>query len=193
MLRKIYDRTLKMAESKKAPHALFWVSFAESSFFPIPPDVLLIPMALANKHKAFKYAAIATLASVLGGIVGYLIGWFFYDLIGKPILDFYGFTEKFQHFTAKYNEQGAAIVLFAGLTPFPYKVITIASGVTKLSFGVFVMASIVARSARFFLVCGLLYYFGPPIKTFIEKYLGLLTLLFMTLLIGGFFLVKYML
>lgn len=191
MLRKLYDRTLKLAEHKKATHALFLVSFAESSFFPIPPDIMLVPMALADKSKAFKYAAIATIASVLGGIAGYMIGWLFYDLIGKPILELYGFSDKFQTFTAKYNEQGAAIVLFAGITPFPYKVITIASGVTQLSFIVFIMASIVARGARFFLVCGLLYWFGPPIKSFIEKYLGILTTVFMIMLIGGFVLIKY--
>ncbi|NNE21864.1 MAG: DedA family protein, partial [Rhizobiales bacterium] len=137
------------------------------------------------------YAMVATVASVLGSIGGYLIGYFLYDTLGQAILEFYGKMDKFDSFTAKYNEYGAAIVFFAGLTPFPYKVITIASGVTKMAVPVFIAASVVSRGMRFFLVCGLLYWFGPPIKDFIEKYLGWLTLIFGILLVGGFVAIRY--
>lgn len=191
MLRRLYDWVMGLAAHRNATGVLAVVSFVESSVFPIPPDAMLIPMALADRRKAWLYAMVATVASVLGGIVGYLIGYFLYDTLGQAILEFYGKMDKFDSFTAKYNEYGAAIVFFAGLTPFPYKVITIASGVTKMAVPVFIAASVVSRGMRFFLVCGLLYWFGPPIKDFIEKYLGWLTLIFGILLVGGFVAIRY--
>ena len=192
MMRGLYDWMMRMAASSRAPHALAIVSFVESSFFPIPPDIMLIPMVLANRAKAWIYASIATIASVLGGIAGYLIGYLLYDSVGKSLLDMYGYLEKFQHFSSQYNDYGAWIVLFAGVTPFPFKVITIASGVTGLNFAVFVVASIIARALRFFAVSGLLYWFGTPIREFIERRFGLVTLVFFVLLFGGFLAIKYL-
>ncbi|MEZ5829066.1 MAG: YqaA family protein [Hyphomicrobiales bacterium] len=191
MLRRAYEKTMELAAHRNAPWALAGVAFIESSVFPIPPDVVLIPMVLAERRKAWLYAAIATVGSVLGGIFGYIIGYFLFDTIGEPILRFYGYTAKFEEFASWYNDWGAWIVFMAGVTPFPYKVITIASGVTHLNFFVFMLASIAARGLRFFVVAGLLYWFGPPIKDFIEKYLGILFTLFVILLIGGFVLIKY--
>ncbi len=191
MLRRLYDWVMDLAAHHNATWVLAAVAFIESSVFPIPPDAMLIPMALAERRKAWFYAGVATVASVLGGIVGYLIGYFLYDTVGQAILEFYGKMDKFESFTTRYNEHGAAIVFFAGLTPFPYKVITIASGVTKMAIPVFIAASVVSRGMRFFLVCGLLYWFGPPIKDFIEKYLAWLTLAFGILLVGGFLAIRY--
>jgi len=191
MLRRLYDRVLELAAHRHAVWALGLVAFIESSVFPIPPDVMLIPMALADRRRAWFFAGFATLASVLGGALGYLIGWGLYEAVGQPILNFYGYAGRFEAFTEWYNSWGAWIVLFAGVTPFPYKVITIASGVTGLSFPVFMVASAVARGLRFFLVCGLLYWLGPPIRSFIERRLGLLVTLFFIALFGGFLLVRY--
>ncbi|MDP6689266.1 MAG: YqaA family protein [Alphaproteobacteria bacterium] len=193
MLRWLYDRTMALAGHRHANWALGAVSFVESSVFPIPPDVMLIPMVLAQRHKALLIALICTVASVLGGLLGYAIGAYLFDALGKPILDFYGYGEKFASFQGRYNEWGVWIVLIAGLTPFPYKVITIASGVTGLSLPVFLIASVVARGLRFAIVTALLWYFGAPIRDFIERYLGLLFTLFMVLLIGGFAVVKLVL
>ena len=190
MFRRLYNWMMEMAEHPKALWALSAVSFAESSFFPLPPDIMLIPMVLAKRAKAFVYASYAAIFSVAGGILGYAIGYFLYETIGQPVLDFYGYGDKFSSFADQYNEWGAWIVLMAGLTPFPYKVITIASGVTGLAFPVFMLASIVARSIRFFAVSALLYWFGPQIRSFIEKYFGLVTLIFFVMLFGGFALVK---
>jgi len=193
MLRRLYDWTMKLAGHRRANWALAAVSFIESSVFPIPPDVMLIPMVLAQRHKAMLIAGICTVASVLGGLLGYAIGLYLFDAIGQPILDFYGYGEKFGSFQERYIEWGVWIVLIAGLTPFPYKVITIASGVAGLSLPVFLVASIVARGLRFSIVAALLWRFGEPIRDFIERYLGLLFILFMVLLIGGFALIKLVL
>ncbi len=193
MLRSLYDWTMELATRAGARWALAVVSFIESSVFPIPPDVLLIPMVLAERARAWGFAAIATVSSVLGGIAGYAIGLFLFDAIGMPLLEFYGYADKFGDFAERYNSYGAWVVFIAGVTPFPYKVITIASGATGLSVPIFIAASIAARGLRFFIVAGLLYWFGPAIRSFIEKYLGLLTILFVILLVGGFALVKYVL
>ena len=193
MLRRLYDWTMNLASHRHAGRMLGAVSFIESSVFPIPPDVVLIPMVLSERAKAWIYATIATVASVLGGLLGYVIGAFLFDTIGQPLLQFYGYGEKFTDFAARYNEWGAWIVFIAGVTPFPYKVITIASGATGLNIWVFIMASILARGLRFFVLCALLYWFGPPIRAFVEKYLGLVAIAFVVLLIGGFALVKYVL
>jgi len=193
MIRNLYDWVMRLAAHKYASLALFAVAFAESSFFPIPPHAMLIPMVLADRAGAWKYAAIATVASVLGGIAGYFIGYGLFDIIGKPVLEIYGALEKFGSFREQYNEFGAWIVFFAGVTPFPYKVITIASGVTSLNFMVFVVASIASRGLVFFAICGLLYFFGQPIREFIERRLGFVFTLFLVLLFGGFIAIKYVL
>lgn len=193
MLRGLYDWTIRLSGHRHAPWGLAVVSFVESSVFPIPPDVVLIPMVLSQRAKAWAYAAICTAASVVGGIFGYAIGYFLFDTLGQSILNFYGYQDAFASFAARYNEWGVWIVLIAGFTPFPYKVITIASGVTQLNFLVFMLASIVARGARFFVVAGLLWWFGPPIRAFIDRYFGLLSFLFMALLIGGFVVARYLL
>ena len=191
MLRRLYDFTLQLAAHPKAAWALAIVAFVESSVFPIPPDAMLIPMVLAERAKAWFYAAVSTIASALGGAAGYAIGLFLFEVAGKPILAFYGYADEFASFSERYNAWGAWIVLFAGVTPFPYKVITIASGATGLNFIVFMLASVVARGLRFYLVSGLLYWFGPPIREFIEARLGLLTIIFFVLLFGGFVVARY--
>ncbi len=193
MIKSLYDWTMRAAQHKRAPEALFAVSFVESSFFPIPPDVMLIPMVLAERAKAWFFAFVATCGSVLGGLFGYVIGYFLFDQIGKPLLDAYGYTEKFASFAQQYNDYGAWIVFIFGVTPFPYKVITIASGWTQLNLIVFILASIASRGLRFFIVAGLLYFFGPHIRDFIEKRLGLVFTVFVILLIGGFVAIKYLL
>ncbi|MGH1351808.1 MAG: YqaA family protein [Methyloligellaceae bacterium] len=192
MLQKLYDWTMGLAAHRHATWALGFISFIESSFFPIPPHPVLAGMVLANRDKAWLYAAIASITSVLGGIAGYLIGFYLYDLVGKPIIDLYGKAEHFETFTTVYNEKyGAWAVFVAGVTPFPYKVITIASGITKLDFTIFVVASVAARSLIFFTISALLYFYGPPIRTFVEKRLALMATVFCVLLIGGFALIKY--
>ncbi len=192
MLRRLYDRTLELAEHR---HALAWlavISFVESSVFPIPPDVLLIPMVLAARTKWVRIALVCTIASVLGGLFGYLIGAVAFDQIGKPILEFYHAAEKFARAREAYNENGVLIVFTAGFSPIPYKIFTIASGVTGLDPWSFAAASLVSRGARFFLVAALLWKFGDPIRRFIEARLGLLTLLFCALLVAGFAILKLM-
>jgi len=166
------------------------VAFVERSVFPLPPDILLIAMVLAARNSAWRYAAICTIASVLGGMLGYAIGAGLYEGVGRPILEFYGYAHKFSDFTARYNEYGGWIVFMAGVTPFPYKVITIASGVANLDLGTFTIASVLARALRFFAVAALLYWMGPPIRNFIEKRLGLMFTIFCVLLIGGFVVIK---
>ena len=192
MLRRLYDWVLHLAEHRFAPSALFGVSFAESSFFPIPPDLMLIPMVLAERLKAWRFALICTVGSVLGGVFGYFIGAVLLEVVGAPIIAFYGLEEKMQSLSSSYQEHGVWIVLLAGFTPIPYKVFTIASGVAGLSLPAFIIASLVGRGARFFLVAGLLYFFGPTIRAFIERYLGLVTLIGGILLVGGFFALKYL-
>jgi membrane protein YqaA with SNARE-associated domain len=191
-LKALYEWTLRQAASPYALWILAAVAFIESSIFPIPPDILLIPMVLAMRSRAWLLAGICTLASVTGGMAGYGIGAFLYESLGQPILELYGKLEKFESFQAMYNEWGAWIVMMAGLTPFPYKVITIASGVTGLNIVTFTLFSIIARGIRFFLIAWLLWYFGAPIKAFIERYLGLLTILFFVLLLGGFLILRWL-
>ncbi|WP_068114812.1 YqaA family protein [Tropicimonas marinistellae] len=192
MLRGLYDWTISLAAGKHAMWALAIVAFIESSFFPIPPDVLMIPMILATPHRAFRIAMVAMVASVLGGMLGYAIGAFAFEQIGKPILEHLGKADKMEAFNERFNDFGFWAVLIAGLTPFPYKVITIMSGWTGLPFWTFMVTSIIARGGRFFLVAGLLWKFGEPIRDFIEKRLGLMLTLFVILLLGGFYLVKYL-
>jgi membrane protein YqaA with SNARE-associated domain len=193
MLKPLYDWTMNLAGHRHAMIALAVVAFVESSVFPIPPDVLIIPMVLAAREKAWRVAVVATVASVLGGLAGYAIGALLFDTVGQPLLDFYGYQAQFADFQERYREWGAWIVFGAGLTPFPYKVITITSGVMDLNLGVFVVASALSRGIRFFLVAGLLWYFGPPIRRFIENNLALLTSAFFVLLVGGFVAIRYLL
>ena len=190
MLRRLYDWTMGLAESRYALWALAVVSFAESSFFPIPPDVLMIPMIIAAPKRAFWIAGICLISSVLGGMFGYFIGAQLFDFIGQPLLDFYGKADAAAKFNAQFADWGAWAVLIAGVTPFPFKVITIMSGWTGLSLPVFVIASIVARGLRFFIVAALLWKFGPPMRDFIERRLGLVFTVFVALLLGGFLLLR---
>jgi membrane protein YqaA with SNARE-associated domain len=192
MIRALYDWTISLAEHPRAIWALAIVAFVESSVFPIPPDILMIPMIIARPSRAFVIAGVAMIASVLGGMLGYYIGWGLFDSIGQPILDFYGKADQFDSFAARYNEWGAWAVLVAGVTPFPYKVITILSGSTGLSLPVFIISSVIARGLRFFIIAGLLWKFGPPIRDFIERRLGLMFILFVTILIAGFGAVKFL-
>jgi len=191
MLRRLYNWTMSLSGHPHALWALAAVAFIESSVFPIPPDILIIPMVLAAPQRAWKIALVATVASVLGGVLGYAIGAFLFDSLGRPLLDFYGYADKFTTFQEKYNEWGAWIVAGAGFTPFPYKVITIASGVTHLDPVVFMVASVLSRGARFFLIAALLWKFGAPIRSFIDRYLPLLATLFFLLLFGGFIALRY--
>ncbi len=193
MLKKLYEWTLAKAAH---PHASRWlggISFAESSFFPIPPDVLLAPMCLAKPRRSFFYAFVCTLTSVLGALLGYAIGYFLFEAVGEPILRFYGATAEFDQFSARFNELGWIWVLLAGLTPLPYKVITIAAGATAMPLYILILASIIARSARFFAVAGLLWAFGPPMKRWIDNNFALATTVAGIVFVGGFVAVKYLL
>ena len=192
MLRSLYDWTLSLARHPNALWALAVVAFIESSVFPIPPDVLMIAMIVARPSQAFVIAGVATVASVAGGLAGYWIGYGAFETLGRPVLEFYGKDAYFAEFQARYNEWGAWAVLIAGVTPFPYKVITILSGATALSLPVFMLASIVARGLRFFIVAALLRRYGAPIRDFIENRLGLVFSVFMALLLGGFVLTRYL-
>ncbi|MBT8413492.1 MAG: DedA family protein [Boseongicola sp.] len=192
MIRRLYDWTLSLSAHPRALWALAAVSFVESSFFPIPPDILMIPMILAQPRKAWLIALVCTVSSVLGGLFGYFIGAVLFETIGQAIFDFYGKADAVLSFNERFNAYGAWAVLVAGVTPFPYKVITIMSGWTGLSIPVFIVASVVARGLRFFIVAALLWKFGAPIRAFIEKYLGLLFTLFVILLIGGFYAIRFL-
>jgi membrane protein YqaA with SNARE-associated domain len=181
-----------MAGHERAPQALFWVSFVESSVFPIPPDVMLIPMVLAQRLKAWLYATIATAGSVIGGVAGYAIGFFLFELIGQPILRLYGYASGFQEFSDQFNTWGVWILIIKGMTPFPYKVLTILAGATQMDIVAFIAASIVARAMRFYLVAAMLFWFGAPIREFIERRLSLVTTVFAVLLISGFVAIKFL-
>jgi membrane protein YqaA with SNARE-associated domain len=193
VLTRLYNWTMAQAAGPRAVPALFAVSFMESSFFPIPPDVMLVPMCLADRKRAFYFGFVCTVASVLGGAFGYAIGYFLYDTIGRVIVDFYGMEDAFERFQAMYAEWGLWIILIKGLTPIPYKVITIASGVAEFNFWVFMVASFATRGLRFLIEAALLWRFGPPIRAFIERRLGPLTWAFFIALVGGFVAVRYLL
>ncbi|MDB2407061.1 DedA family protein [Jannaschia sp.] len=186
MIRALYDWTLALASHPRALWALALVSFAESSVFPIPPDVMLLPMILATPHRAFLIAFVCTAASVAGALLGYAIGAFAFDALGAPMLTALGKADSFADFTQTYNEHGAWVVAIAAFTPLPFKVVTILSGATGMSVPVFLVTSVFARAARFFIVATLLWKFGPPIREFIEKRLGLVFTLFVVLLVGSF-------
>jgi membrane protein YqaA with SNARE-associated domain len=192
MLQRLYARTLALSASPRAPWWLFLVSFAESSFFPIPPDVLLIPMILARPERAWRLAAICTVASVIGGAFGWLIGYALFDLLAQPILALYGYGAKFAAFQESYREWGLWIILIKGVTPIPYKIVTIASGAANFSFPLFMAASVVTRGARFFLLAVLLHYFGASIRDFIERRMTLVTTGIAAGVIGGFLILRYL-
>ena len=189
MLRNIYEWTMKLAAHKRSGAALAAVSFTESSFFPIPPDILLLPMVINQRKKAWLLATICTVASVLGGLFGYAIGFYFFALIGEPVLAFYNGQAAFDQFTAVYANWGAMVVLAAAVTFIPFKIATIASGVAGLPLLPFLAASIAGRATRFFAIAALAYFFGPTVRKFIERNFTWLSIVLLALLIGGFFLI----
>ena len=191
MLRDLYDKVIKLSESKNALPTLAAVSFAESSFFPIPPDVILVPMCLAQPQKARLFALVCTIASVLGGVLGYFIGAFLYDTLGQWLISLYGYGDSVEAFREAYAKWGAWIILIKGMTPIPYKIVTIASGFAGYDFFMFVLLSLITRGARFFLVAELLRIYGDPIREFIEKRLTLVLTGFLAAIVGGFFIAKY--
>ncbi|RMF89619.1 MAG: DedA family protein [Nitrospinota bacterium] len=192
-LKRLYAWVVHWAETPYGATALFLLAFAESSFFPIPPDVLLIALALSVPARAFWFATVSSAGSVLGGMFGYFLGLQFMERIGYPLLQLYGALDTFAAVQELYQRYEAWAVGIAGFTPIPYKVFTIAAGAFQVHFGVFVLASLLSRSARFFLIALLLYYYGEPIKEFIERYFNLLSLLFVALLVLGFLLIKWVL
>ena len=192
MLQRLYAWILAIAAGPNALAALLVVSFAESSFFPIPPDILLIPMILARPHQAFRLAALCTLASVAGGLLGYAIGYFLFDAIGRPVLEFYNAMGSYEALKAGFAEWGVWIIIIKGMTPIPYKLITIASGVAQFDLIAFIGASIISRSVRFFLVAALLWYCGDAARQFIERRLTLVTTVFAAALVGGVVVLRYL-
>ncbi len=186
MLQRLYARVLALAAAPNAPWWLAAVAFAESSFFPIPPDVLLIPMALARPHRAWRLATICTIASVIGGAAGYLIGYALFDQLARPLLHAYHYDAAFARFQDTYARWGLWVILVKGLTPIPYKIVTIASGAAHFDFAVFMAASVVTRGVRFFLVAALIRRFGPPVRDFIERRLTLVTSAVAVGIVGGF-------
>jgi membrane protein YqaA with SNARE-associated domain len=186
MFRALYDWTLRMAGHRHAIPAMGAVSFAESSFFPIPPDVMLVPMVLARRDQAYFIALVCTVTSVLGGMLGYAIGYYLWESVGEALAQFYGMTEGIDDFRRKFAAWGAAIVLLKGLTPIPFKLVTIASGIAAFSFPLFVLCAIITRGARFFALAWLLKRYGEPVQAFIEKRLTLVSWLFLLALVGGF-------
>lgn len=192
MLQRLYQRVLALSASPRAPWWLAAVSFAESSFFPIPPDVLLIPMALARPERAWRLAAICTVASVTGGALGYLIGYALFDQLAAPLLHAYHYDAAFARFQDTYARWGLWVILIKGLTPIPYKIVTIASGAAHFDFAVFMAASLVTRGLRFFIVAALLRRYGEPVRDFIERRLTLVTSLVAAGILGGFLALRFL-
>ncbi len=186
MFRSLYDWTLRLAAHRHALRGIALISFAESSFFPIPPDVMLVPMILARRDQAWKIATICTIASVMGGMLGYAIGYFLYDTVGQWLISFYGLQKGATQFHDWYAKWGAAIILIKGLTPIPFKLVTIASGLAKFNFGIFVVTALITRGTRFFVIAALLRHYGEPIQAFIEKRLTLVATTFLLVLVAGF-------
>jgi membrane protein YqaA with SNARE-associated domain len=193
MFKRLYHRILLLAESKHAPFALAAIAFAESSFFPIPPDVILIPMSLATPRRAWRYAAIATVASVAGGMVGYAIGALLYDTLGQWLIHLYGYAERMAALKESYARWGALIILLKGLTPIPFKLVTIVSGLLGYNFAIFVLLSIVTRGARFFILAGALNWFGDPLRAALERHFALFMALILITIVAGFWIATRML
>jgi membrane protein YqaA with SNARE-associated domain len=189
MFRALYDWTLRMAGHRHAIRYMGAVSFAESSFFPIPPDVMVVPMVLARRDQAYLIATVCTITSVLGGMLGYAIGYFLWEPVGIPIANFFGITAGVEAFRHTYATWGLLLILVKGLTPIPFKLVTIASGLSGVNFPLFVLCAIVTRAARFFLLAFLLKRYGEPMQAFIEKRLTLVSWLFLAALVGGFALI----
>ncbi len=187
----LYDWTMRLAASRHALPALAAIAFAESSFFPVPPDVMLVPMALARPERARFYALVCTIASVLGGMLGYAIGAGLYDTLGHWLISAYGYGDRMAEFRAAYGEWGAWIILIKGLTPIPYKLVSIASGFAGYDFLAFIGLSIITRGLRFLIVAELLRYFGEPIRDFIERRLSLVTTGLLLIIIAGFVIARY--
>jgi len=185
-LRKLYNWVLKLAGGKDAEKALFVVSFAESSFFPIPPDVMLAPMCLARPERAWRYALVCTIASVLGALLGYAIGFYVFEAVGSAIITLFGYGGKEEALRASYDQYGAWIIFLKGVTPIPFKLVTIVSGAMAFSLPIFIVACVITRGLRFALVAWLFKTFGPTLAPVIEKRIGLFSLLFVVLLVGGF-------
>ncbi|MBU1713921.1 MAG: DedA family protein [Proteobacteria bacterium] len=191
MLRRMYDWVIRWAETPYGDWALFVIAFSESSFFPIPPDILLIALGIAIPKKSFRYALLCSVGSVLGGCFGYLIGWQFMAGFGDKIINLYGFGDKYSYIQDLFIKYDAWAIGIAGFTPIPYKIFTIAAGAFKIDFIIFLIASAISRSARFFAVGGLIYYFGPMIQGFINRYFNILAVVFTILLVAGFVIIKY--
>jgi membrane protein YqaA with SNARE-associated domain len=191
MLRRLYDWTLSLAGSPRAVWALAGISFAESSFFPVPPDVLLVPMALARPDRAFFYAGICTISSVIGGMFGYAIGALLYDTLGHWIIQAYGYGQNVEAFRQAYATYGEWIILIKGLTPIPYKLVTITSGFAGYNLLWFTILSIITRGARFYILAVLLKRFGAPAKAILERNLGLAAVLLVATVVGGFAAVRF--
>ena len=192
MIKRLYDWTMSLSAHPNALWALAFVAFIESSVFPIPPDLLMIPMIIAMPHRAFLIAGVCLCASVMGGLLGYAIGALAFETIGQPILAALGKADRAAEFNERFNDMGFWPVLIAGLTPFPYKVITIMSGWTGMPLVTFIVTSIIARGLRFYIIATLLWHYGEPIKDFIERRLGLVFTILVVLLLGGFFAVRYL-
>jgi membrane protein YqaA with SNARE-associated domain len=192
MLRKTYDSMLSIAAQPRAPYVLGAVSFAESSFFPIPPDVMLVPMALARPERAWFYAALTTVTSVVGGLVGYAIGALLYDSVGKWLFQLYGLESGAEAFRAAYAQYGAWIILLKGFTPIPYKLVTITSGFAGYDLFAFTILSLITRGARFAFVAALLGRYGEPIKAILDRHLGLVAAILAAFIVGGFVAIKFL-
>jgi len=186
------DRLWRMADSAGATRVLAIVSFTASVFFPVPPDLLLIPMALARRDKAFRLAFICLVSSLLGGIVGYFLGYYFMEVAGMPIVRFYGLLDKYDAIRVWYETYDAWAVAIAGLTPVPYKVCTLTAGAFRIDFMVFIIASVLSRGLRFFAIAGLIYLFGERVRFFLEKRFDLVLIVFTILGIAGFFAIRYL-
>jgi membrane protein YqaA with SNARE-associated domain len=192
MLHRLYQRVLTLAAGPQAPAWLAVIAFAEASFFPVPPDVLLIPMALARPDRAWRYATICTIGSVIGGAFGYLIGYELFEQVAKPLLHVYNYDAAYQSFQQTFAKWGLWVILIKGLTPIPYKIVTIASGAAAFNFPLFMAASLVTRGGRFFLVATLLRFFGDHVRVFIERRLGLVTSAVAIGIVAGFVVIKYL-
>lgn len=192
ILRRTYDTCMEWLESPYGIYVLFIIAFAESSFFPLPPDVFLIALCIGIPRKSFKYAAVCAIGSTLGGAFGYGLGMWAMEGIGQPIVEWYGLADKYEQVRHLYNEYDALAIFAAGFTPLPYKLFTITAGAFEIKFLTFLLVSLVSRSARFFLVAACIYFFGAPVKRYIDRYFNVLSIVFVILLVGGLVAVKYL-